>query len=734
MAYQSIKRKKEFGFVRYQRSQSGISHWIIAISAIFAIEGHAQGTADSTVLTSYSTNNTRVAISKSLNDDDDYVTWFQANARTSQLIFSPKNNVDWSHASAFKISVYPETSDLIDLSISIKTAANQNYYGKVTLVPYHHATVVLPFQPIDPAAHGMVADPWLVNYQGFNIQQVRSNGQIPASTNWNSLNRVVSITLESNALSQPQKITFGQPNVQIGGAFSHVFDHLIDAFGQSHQADWPEKVKDTSEMISQEGYERIQLQKWTSNRSSVDAYGGDANLRVSSPSSFFRVLQSNQRAWFSTPLGGALFLLGIDAIDYASGTTIVTGRESMFEYLESLKAAFPDQWQFYNAAGMHTFNHYAANLERKYGTEKDIRTGMPQWQERWKDLATYRLLGWGFNTIGSKSAIQFMEKPTLPFVLKYSVDLNDVDTVSSNHGGVMPDPFGGSFDQAIKKMISSIPAYLIKDKLLIGYYVDNELPWGNQSSGDYREIYALPVHTLELDYASSPAKQVFVAQLQAKYRDIDAMADAWKISASSWDQLKKPFSALPAIANATMTADLSEFLARYAGSYFSKIRNALKEFDPNHLYLGCRFSEVPVPALEQAVNYCDVVSFNYYGIGVHNYQKPYFAAIKKPFLISEFHFGSSDRGPFWSGVVSAGSESERGTAYRQFVSEFAKLPNCVGCTWFQYTDEPTAGRPSDGENGHIGFVSIADVAYQNFAAAVHEANQSVTSIHAKASY
>ncbi len=42
-----------------------------------------------------------------------------------------------------------------------------------------------------------------------------------------------------------------------------------------------------------------------------------------------------------------------------------------------------------------------------------------------------------------------------------------------------------------------------------------------------------------------------------------------------------------------------------------------------------------------------------------------------------------------------------------------------------YTDEPLTGRTLDGENGHVGFVSVADVPYRGLAAAARAANLSL---------
>jgi len=81
-----------------------------------------------------------------------------------------------------------------------------------------------------------------------------------------------------------------------------------------------------------------------------------------------------------------------------------------------------------------------------------------------------------------------------------------------------------------------------------------------------------------------------------------------------------------------------------------------------------------------------------------------FAALRsldKPVLITEFNFGSADRGPFWGGVTQLAKEEDRGPAYANFLKQAMSEPSIVGVHWFQYLDQPVTGRLLDGENGHL---------------------------------
>jgi hypothetical protein len=91
-------------------------------------------------------------------------------------------------------------------------------------------------------------------------------------------------------------------------------------------------------------------------------------------------------------------------------------------------------------------------------------------------------------------------------------------------------------------------------------------------------------------------------------------------------------------------------------------------------------------------------------------------------LITEFNFGSTDRGPFWGGVTQLAKEDDRGPAYANFLKQALNEPSVVGVHWFQYLDQPVTGRLLDGENGHFGLVGITDLPFQNFVDSVRKSN------------
>jgi hypothetical protein len=160
------------------------------------------------------------------------------------------------------------------------------------------------------------------------------------------------------------------------------------------------------------------------------------------------------------------------------------------------------------------------------------------------------------------------------------------------------------------------------------------------------------------------------------------------------------------------------------------VAGAIRRHDPNHLYLGCRFAYwFTEEAVRSCAKYADVISFNIYTWNRNTYA--FAQNLGKPCIVGEFHFGATDRGMF-SGNVTVKDQKARGESYADYVRSVLCEPGFVGVHWFQYYDEPTAGRGQDGENFNIGFASIADTPYPELISAARAANGQIYRWHRNA--
>ena len=345
-------------------------------------------------------------------------------------------------------------------------------------------------------------------------------------------------------------------------------------------------------------------------------------------------------------------------------------------------------------------------------------------EQKWATHTLDRLQAWGFNTVGNWSADSLADAERVPYTLPLSIvgDYTSISTGSDWWGG-MPDPFDPRFAMATERAVAIAARDHRDDPWLIGYYADNELAWAGPGD-DPQSRYALAYGTLKMT-TDVPAKRAFLKQLRDKYRNQAGLSKAWGIDLPAWELMEDPgfVPPMPNPEHPEIENDFKYFQKVFADTYFKTISDSLKWHAPNQLLLGGRFATSTPEAVASCAQYCDVLSFNMYTLKPQDgYDFTALRALDKPVLITEFNFGSSDRGPFWGGVTQLPREEDRGPAYANFLKQALSEPAIVGVHWFQYLDQPVTGRLLDGENGHFGLVGITDLPYQGFVEAVRKSN------------
>ncbi len=499
---------------------------------------------------------------------------------------------------------------------------------------------------------------------------------------------------------------------------------IVDAYGQYAGADWPGKIHQDSDFANQNSQE----QQWLAAHpkpTDRDIYGAWSAGPQLNASGWFRtawVVGTNEvvpgstnrgRWWLVAPSGRRFLSVGIDVIDYGE-TTAVTGRENMFSLLP---AAGDPLAQFSTPGANRTANFYGMNLDRKFGSN---------WMSLARSRVYDRLDAWGFNSIGNWSSADLYSGHRTPYTVPIWYDWTPLATFTSA-AQKMVDPFDPAFPAQVDAAIASETAAWKNDPWCLGYFVDNELPWGGWSSTT-NDHYALPVGVLAFG-GSLPAKSEFARQMQLKYPTITGLNTAWNTSIATWSAFSNQVVTLPSSWTAACVTDMSAFLTNFAGRYFSVVNAKLKQHAPSQLYLGSRFASHPIEAVTTAAQSCDVVTFNIYRRSLDTNLWTFTRTLGKPCLVGEYHFGALDRGMFSPGLVQASNQADRGQAYQEYVRSVLSLPAFVGCQWFQYYDEPLLGR-FDGENYNIGFVSGADTPYWELIAAAQQINAKIYTLFA----
>ncbi|MFJ2364419.1 beta-galactosidase [Pseudomonas sp. NPDC087697] len=657
---------------------------------------------------------------------------------------------DWSQSGVMSLRIQSAMNWAVTLYVKIQSNDGKTLVSRIDLPAGPAQTLLVPLTPSSPLSQGMKAGPPMpMTVEGQRVLLASSAGELDRS-------QVVSVTLSMDQPKVAQSIMLERFGVQDAEAvFKAAYGSLVDTYGQSTRAKWPEKVASNEQLKAAANKEQQQLKTWLAERerSSLDKFGGWSKGPAFKASGFFRTEKRDGRWYLVTPEGHPFYSLGVNTVTADTSQTYVAGREAMFESLpasdEPLASHYgegnnrggngADQGRGFNAGRWYDF--YGANLQRTYGqpcavvseTKADeakadtaaTPCASPAFDEkRWTGHTLDRLQAWGFNTIGDWSAPALGLNDRVPYTLPLSIvgDYASISTGTDWWGG-MPDPFDPRFAMATERAVAIAARDHRDDPWLIGYFADNELAWAGPGD-DPKARYALAYGTLKMT-TDVPAKRAFLKQLRDKYRNQEGLSKAWGIDLPAWELMEDPgfVPPLPSPEHPEIETDFKYFQKVFADTYFKTIADSLKWHAPNHLLLGGRFAISTPEAVESCAQYCDVLSFNMYTLKPQDgYDFAKLQALDKPVLITEFNFGSRDRGPFWGGVTELAKEEDRGPAYANFVKQAVSEPSIVGVHWFQYLDQPVTGRLLDGENGHFGLVGITDLPFQGFVESVRKAN------------
>lgn len=530
----------------------------------------------------------------------------------------------------------------------------------------------------DGTKHGATLDP-------SNVVAIQFFGNRPAEPMRFAVRRIT-----AEGTFDPTQLEVPQP-----------FFPFIDALGQYRHGEWPGKTHGVEDLKAQREKEEADLAAHP-GAADRDGTGGWTEGPQLDATGRFRTVKQDGRWWLVTPQGRLFWSLGVCCVRIG-GTTFVEERNTWFE---ALPAADDPLARFYGMAKsqrgdyadreLKTFDFGSANAWRKYGDG---------WEAACRELGHRRLKSWGFNTLGcwsDKKIISLRRTPYVDWIFYTPPRIRGWGVTRK----LFPDVFDPRFEAEFRRRAERLCADTKDDPLCIGYFSDNELSWDDET-------------TLARAVLKAPADQVaklrMLEWLKERYTGVDALNAAWKTDFADWDALLPPQAIY---ATAGTRKDLEDFGTVIARTYFETCKRVLAEVAPGTLYLGCRFATHNARAVQAAAEFCDVVSFNIYRTSVADWTPP--GGIDKPVLIGEFHFGAPDRGVFGRGLVGVANQAERAEAVRRYVEGAARNPALVGAHWFQYTDEPTSGRPLDGENHQVGLVDICNTPHGGTLAAFRE--------------
>ncbi len=314
-----------------------------------------------------------------------------------------------------------------------------------------------------------------------------------------------------------------------------------------------------------------------------------------------------------------------------------------------------------NSINMGRSDRNRIALEEKFGTK-----------ENWIRKTIDMLLENGFNAAGSwsdhRAIIEANKTSATPF--SYTINWNFMSSYGRERGGTYQRPghtgypndaifvFDPGFEEFCDRHAQQL-SETKDDPNLFGHFSDNEMPFRFNSLDNF---LGLPPD----EYGYQEAVKWLSEQGVSKGQITDQHRQG--------------------------------FLNLVAETYFSIVSNAIKKYDPNHMYLGPRFYSSErnnEQFMRTAGKYLDVISCNYYNhwTPTVEHMTNYSEWTGRPFIITEYYTKGEDSGmPNQSGAGwIVRTQKDRGLFYQNFNLALLESGNCVGWHYFKYQDnDPTA--------------------------------------------
>lgn len=449
----------------------------------------------------------------------------------------------------------------------------------------------------------------------------------------------------------------------------------LDRFGQAIVFDWETKVRVDADLADQRKEEAKQLSA-DKGPGSFNRYGGYAAGPKLKATGYFRTEKYQNKWWLVDPEGRLFWSHGACSVSNRSGTTTWGKRQLLFAQLPKPGTA---EYKAVATKNGELIDFLRLNTLRKYGEG---------WQTESLDITHKRMRAWGLNTLGAWSDTEMFEQGRTPFT----------EIVHVWHGphsiDGAADPFEPGFEKRHREILKPISEKHRDNPWMLGVFMNNEVHW----HGDMIE------RILESG-PKQPSYQKFVEVLKSQYTEIDALNKAWQTQAKGWQ-------GLVAGKGKAWQADRTALYQLLAERYYSVCRKAMDDLLPNHLYLGSRVHHCPGVVAKEIAKFVDVFSVNHYWTLAGTGQLPKGADL--PVMITEFHFGTIDRGVLGMSLCPVHDQTQRARSYAAYVTAGLMHPNIVGTHWFAYADQSTVGRP--GENYQMGLIDVTDTPYPQMTA------------------
>ena len=385
-----------------------------------------------------------------------------------------------------------------------------------------------------------------------------------------------------------------------------------------------------------------------------------------------------------------------------------------------------------------------------------VETNYPS-KDAWVDETIDRLQDWGFNTLANHCDEPLLRHRGLAHTItlylggKFARG-NDPDRWITEWRGPctgFPNVFHPDFERVIRERARELCAPHRDDQDLMGWFLDNELKWWGATVARKDLTLFDTVRALPPEHSARKALESFLATKNTKgHKDFANFV--------SFVAGNNPGNSANPVENSSAHEPDNQireaFLRLVAERYFSVLCGAIREADPNHMILGCRFA-APFTAThpvvwEAAGRHCDIVSFNCYpwadidrgvvldakgGVPVADRFRDIHEWCGRPLIVTEWSFPALDAGrPCFHGAGQRFPTQEgRAAATALYARTMLSLPFVAGYSYFMFLDQPASGiSETFREDSNYGLIDEFGRPYEAVTAALREVQKDVAEIHA----
>jgi hypothetical protein len=475
---------------------------------------------------------------------------------------------------------------------------------------------------------------------------------------------------------------------------------LLDELGQSTLHEWPGKSRSAQEVT-----QRLRAQATAAaghqSPATFSRWGGWNERRVEG-TGFFRTHHDGRRWWLVDPEGHLFWSAGMDCVRVDTEAANA-GLEKALAWMPDAHGPYREIYWYPRQRG-RAINYLKANFIRAFGHE---------WHDRWAEIALGELRRYGFNTVANWSEWEIAQKPGFAYVRPLDLRLSRTPSVYRD----FPDVFHPGFPYDATNFAEQLRE-TADDSALIGYFLMNEPTWGFASE--------TPASGMLFSAPSCESRKALAEFLGKRYAGEAELVRAWgmettlqEIAGGEW---RMPLTK-------AAQKDLAEFSTVMVDKLFGTLTEACRKVDPSHLNLGARYYTVPPPWALAGMKCFDVFSVNCYRERVDPNLAALSAAVGRPVMVGEWHFGALDVGLPASGIGHVRDQRARGQAFRVYTEDAAAKPWCVGAHYFTLYDQSALGR-HDGENYNIGFLDVCDRSYEPLAEAARASHERLYAVAA----